>query len=110
MATKLEGNGLFESSRMILPEHREAYNLYMIQKDPRPKPVIDEQEWQQIGQALQDSFNQHVPVTLQLYDPYEDKQATGFVTVINMFTKEIKLRYGDDWDWIKFEDIVSANT
>ncbi|WP_397386306.1 YolD-like family protein [Paenibacillus sp. VCA1] len=57
MAKKLEGNGLFESSRMILPEHREAYNRYMTHKDLRPKPVIDEQEWQQIGQALQDSFN-----------------------------------------------------
>ncbi|WP_160044722.1 YolD-like family protein [Paenibacillus sp. USDA918EY] len=108
MATKLEGNGLFESSRMMLPEHREAYNQYMIHKDPRPKPVIDEQEWQQIGQVLQDSFNQHVRVTLDLYHPYEDKQASGFVTVINVFRQEIKLRYDDDWDWIKFDDIIAA--
>lgn len=41
MAKKLEGNGLFESSRMILPEHREAHNQYMTHKDPRPKPMID---------------------------------------------------------------------
>lgn len=108
MAKKLEGNGLFESSRMILPEHREAYNQYMIHKDPRPKPVIDEQEWQQIGQALQDSFNRHVPVTLELYDPYEDKQATGFVTVINMFRREIKFQQSDDWEWVRFKDILSA--
>ncbi|WP_397386307.1 hypothetical protein [Paenibacillus sp. VCA1] len=47
-------------------------------------------------------------MTLELYDPYEEKQATGFVTVINMFRKEIKLRYDDDWDWIKFDDIIQA--
>lgn len=108
MAKKLEGNGLFESSRMMLPEHREAYNHYMVRKDPRPRPVIDEQEWQQIGQVLQDSFNQHVRVTLELYDPYEEKQATGFVTVINMFRREIKFQQNDDWEWVRFKDILSA--
>jgi len=108
MSSKLEGNGLFESSRMILPEHREAYNHYMTHKDPRLKPIIDEQEWQLIGQMLQDSLKEHLRVTLELYDPYEDKQATGFVTVINKFRKEIKLRNEDDWEWIKFEDIISA--
>ena len=108
MASKLEGNGLFESSRMILPEHREAYNHYMKNKDPRPKPIIDEQEWQLIGQTLQDSLKEHLRVTIELYDPYEDKQVTGFVTVINTFRKEIKLRNEDDWSWINFKDILSA--
>lgn len=108
MAKKLEGNGLFESSRMMLPEHRKAYNRYMTHKDPRPKPVIDEQEWEQIGQILQDSLSQHIRITIELYDPYENKQATGFVTVINTFRREIKLRYDDEWEWNSFKDILSA--
>jgi hypothetical protein len=37
MAKKLEGNGLFESSRLMLPEHREAYNHYMVHKAPQPR-------------------------------------------------------------------------
>ncbi|GIO33141.1 hypothetical protein J2TS6_42820 [Paenibacillus albilobatus] len=108
MASKLEGNGLFESSRMILPEHREAYNQYMLHKDPRPRPIIDEQEWQLIGQTLQESLKEHFRVTIELYDPYKDKQVTGFVTVINTFRKEIKLRDDDDWAWINFKDILSV--
>lgn len=110
MAKKLEGNGLFESSRLMLPEHREAYNRQFLSKDPMPRPVIDEQEWQLIAQALQESFEEHARVDIKLYDPYEDKELSGFVTVINMFRQEIKLRYGDDWDWIKFEDILAAST
>ncbi|BFH63886.1 YolD-like family protein [Paenibacillus azoreducens] len=109
MAKKLEGNGLFESSRLMLPEHREAYSLYMTHKDSRPRPVIDEQEWQEIGQTLMVSLKEHVEVTLTLYDPYEDKQASGFVTVINSFRQEIKLRYDNDWEWIKFDDIIAAS-
>ncbi|MEC0241957.1 YolD-like family protein [Paenibacillus dokdonensis] len=110
MAKKLEGNGLFESSRMMLPEHREAYNRQFVTKNPRPRPVIDEQEWQQIGEALRESFEEHARVDIQLYDPHEEKGLSGFVTVINMYLQEIKLRSGDDWDWIKFEDIISAHT
>ncbi|MDR0271012.1 YolD-like family protein [Paenibacillus sp.] len=110
MAKKLEANGLFESSRMIIPEHREAYLQYMEHKTLRPKPVIDNQEWQLIGQALLESLQQHAKVTITLYDPYEDKQASGFVTVVNTFRKEIKLRHGDNWEWIKFDDILSAQT
>ncbi|MGN7359998.1 YolD-like family protein [Paenibacillus sp. SAF-054] len=110
MAKKLEGNGLFESSRLMLPEHREAYNRQFLTKDPKPKPVIDEQEWQMIGQALQESFEEHARVDIELFDPYEEKKVSGYVTVINNFLGEIKLRYGDDWDWIKFEDIISAST
>lgn len=33
MAGKLQGNGVFEGSRMILPEHREAF----IQRESRKK-------------------------------------------------------------------------
>lgn len=109
MASKLEGNGLFESSRMILPEHKEAYIQYMTHKDEHSKPIIDEQEWQQIGQVLQESFHDHKRVTLKLYDPVEDKEMSGFVTVINTYRKEIKLRYDDEWDWIKLDDILSVS-
>lgn len=109
MSKKLEGNGLFESSRMMLPEHREVYNSYMTHKDKRSKPMIDEQEWQQIGEVLMESLKEHTKVTLTLYDPYEDKQASGFVTVVNTFRREIKLRFEDEWEWIKFDDILSVS-
>lgn len=111
MAKKLDGNGLFESSRLMLPEHREAYNRQFLKKDPKTKPVIDEQEWQMISQALQESFKEHAHVTLSLYDPYGEKELSGFVTVINTFRKEIKLSIAqNEWEWIKLGDIIAAST
>ncbi|WP_373319056.1 MULTISPECIES: YolD-like family protein [Paenibacillus] len=42
--------------------HKDLYHL--------AKPVIDEQEWQLIGQVLQDSFNNHTKVNLSVFDSY----------------------------------------
>jgi len=109
MSKKLTNNGLFDSSRMMLPQHKEEILKHQHELNRRVKPVIDEQEWQLIGGVLSDSFNRHLRVTLELFDPFETKTASGFVTVINTYTKEIKLRHEDDWEWIKFEDILSAN-
>ncbi|MEF3351577.1 YolD-like family protein [Paenibacillus sp. GYB006] len=110
MSKKLSNNGLYESSRMILPEHREAYNEYMSKTDMKLKPIIDEQEWQMIGVALSESLRSHVKVTLTLYEPHEFKELTGLVSVINTYRKEIKFHYDDDWEWISFDKIVSART
>lgn len=110
MSKKLTDNGLFDSSRMMLPQHKEEILRHQHEMNSRTKPVIDEQEWQLIGDVLSASFKQHVRVSLELFDPFETKTASGFVTVINTYTKEIKLREEDDWQWIKFENILSART
>ncbi|MDK8193786.1 YolD-like family protein [Paenibacillus sp. UMB7766-LJ446] len=54
MAGKLDDNGVFEGSRMILPEHRDAYVAHMHELNRKDRPVLDEQEWQLIGERLTD--------------------------------------------------------
>ena len=111
MSKKLTDNGLFDSSRMMLPQHRETILAHQKELNRIMKPVIDEQEWQLIGQMLQDSFNNHVKVTLSIFDPLNTKHLSGFVTVINTFRKEIKLSTDrDEWEWVKFGDIIAAST
>lgn len=110
MSKKLTDNGLFDSSRMMLPQHKEEILKHQHELNRQVKPVIDEQEWQLIGEVLSASFNQHVRVTLELFDPFETKKVSGFVTVINTYRKEIKLCYDDEWEWINFGDIIAATT
>lgn len=52
MGKKLEGNGLWESSRIILPEHKEGYLRLMKDRQRRGKPELDDQEVQLIEQAF----------------------------------------------------------
>ncbi|KAF9142794.1 hypothetical protein BGX30_002162 [Mortierella sp. GBA39] len=97
-------------SRMMLPQHKEEILKHQHELNRNNKPVIDEQEWQLIGEVLSASFNQHVRVTLELFDPFETKTVSGFVTVINTYRKEIKLCHDDEWEWINFGDIIAATT
>ncbi|KOS00825.1 YolD-like family protein, partial [Paenibacillus polymyxa] len=67
MSKKLEGNGLWGSSRIIIPEHKEAYLKLMKDRQRRGKPEIDDQEVQLIEQALIESYNTRQPVTLVVF-------------------------------------------
>lgn len=73
-------------------------------------PPMIENQWQQISDALSDSLRRHVKVTIKLDDPVKDREVRGFVTVINTYLEEIKLREEDEWLWIKFSDILSVHT
>ncbi|SMF88102.1 YolD-like protein [Paenibacillus uliginis N3/975] len=106
---KLEGNGLWESSRMMLPEHKEAIICQQHEECRKGRPILDAQEIELIESALAESYNDHRRITLQLFDEYEDLQLTGIVVMVHKFRREIKLSIEtDEWQWIRIEDIISA--
>lgn len=43
ISKKLEGNGLWESSRMILSEHKERIYQYRVELSKKQRPTLDEQ-------------------------------------------------------------------
>ncbi|WP_025692311.1 YolD-like family protein [Paenibacillus zanthoxyli] len=108
---KLEGNGLWESSRMMLPQHTQRILEHQRETLRREKPVLDAQEWDLIDQALYHSMADHAPVTLTLFDPFVDRQAKGIVMKVDRQLKRIKLRWSeDDWDWVDMSEIIAATT
>ncbi|MDO7908407.1 YolD-like family protein [Paenibacillus sp. JX-17] len=109
MAKKLEGNGFWESSRYVLPEHRDAMQEREQEQLRRGRPVIDEQQLQEIEVALIDSYNQRCEVKLVVFNPFEDEEVTGIVTVVNTYTREVKLFQGNNFRWIKVEEIIKAS-
>lgn len=110
MSGKLFDNGLFESSRMIMPEHREAWLKQQEKALEKERPILDDQEIQLIQSAINDSFHQHIRIRVTEFDPIEDRVYEGIVTVVNMFRKEIKLVFSDgDWKYIYLSDIMSVD-
>lgn len=106
---KLEGNGLWESSRMMLPEHKEAIIHQQIKEGRKVRPILDVQELELIESALAESFHEHRAVTVRLFDKYEDTELTGIVVLIHTFRREIKLATAaGEWEWIRIEDIIST--
>lgn len=110
MRSRLKDNGLYESSRMIMPEHREAWMTQQEQLLEKEKPILDEQELQLIYGLLNDSFHQHIRVRVTVFNPVEDEVYEGIVSVVNTFLKEIKLVFADgDWKYIKLANIMSVS-
>ncbi|MEK5278776.1 YolD-like family protein [Paenibacillus sp. FSL H7-0735] len=107
---KLEGNGLWESSRMIMPEHKIRILDDVLNEETRKKPDLDSQALSEISQVLAQSLEDCSPITLTLFDPIENKSIHGIVMRVDRQLGQIKFRHDDDWDWIKIENVVGANT
>lgn len=106
MSKKLEKNGLWESSRMMLPEHKEAIieqNRAILKKT---KPIIHEEELEIIEKALWDSYRLAITITIVLFDELEDVYRTGRVIKIDPYKRMIKLQGAQDYDFFKMDNIV----
>lgn len=109
MSKKLEGNGLWESSRMMLPQHKEVIVSDDLRHTKRTRPVLDEQEIEWIEHALIRSFRERRKVTLDIFSTYEHVEVTGIVTTIQTMQREVKLAIDiGAWQWIAMKDIVGA--
>ncbi|MDF2716560.1 MAG: YolD-like protein [Paenibacillus sp.] len=107
MSKKLEDNGLWESSRMMLPEHKEriiAETLDFKHKRPR-RPVLDEQEWEEIMRVLMESLGMRVAAHFKLYHEYEDCAAIGIVDKVDPYTRTFII----DGERFKMGDIIGAH-
>lgn len=110
MSKKLMGNGLFDSSRFMLPEHSERIRRHYVEEQRKEKPLLDDQEVQLIEQALVESYNRRTEVTLKLFGPFEDVVLTGVVTVLNSSRREVKLLGADEeYQWIGLDEILEVN-
>lgn len=108
MGKKQEGYGVWESSRMMLPEHKSRIHKDERETLHRGKSVLDGQKLEEIECTLALSLRSHVRVTVVLADSFANKQLNGFVTSIHTHSREIKLQWAEEWKWIQVDDIVEA--
>lgn len=104
MSKKLTGNGLWESSRMILPEFREAYNAKTNELKKRTRPNIDFDEAAEIEQSVADAYNNKSEITIKVYDPFNDREETGVIEKVDRYGRRIYIAN----EWVKFDDIVGV--
>lgn len=110
MGKRLEGNGIYESSRMIMPEHREAMLQQEREQQRRGKPFLDEQAIEEIVRALAESFHEKVQVDLEVFSPFDDEYYSGIVIGINQSEGRVNLLLEDEEKEIPIAEIISANT
>ncbi|CAM4284375.1 hypothetical protein FHS16_002246 [Paenibacillus endophyticus] len=104
MRKKLEGNGLWESSRMMLPEHKVAINELEKASRQRERIELDEQEWEHVARSVTESLQLRQPVTLRLFHPLEELTVIGIIERID----QLKGRFMVDGEWFMMRDIEGA--
>ncbi|MGM0879412.1 MAG: YolD-like family protein [Bacillota bacterium] len=104
MRKKLEGNGLWESSRMMLPEHKAAINEHENALRQRQRVELDEQEWEHVARSVAESLQQRHQITLRLFHPVEELTVIGIVDRVD----QMKGRFMVDGEWFSIKDIEGA--
>ncbi|CAG5078396.1 MAG: YolD-like family protein [Thermobacillus sp.] len=101
-------NLLWESSRMMLPEHKERINGHRESLNRKERPVLDEQEMEELALRIGESLETGRPVTLKLYGEYADREVTGVVTKVDPQAGRIRLRTALGDMWAKMRDVIGA--
>lgn len=108
MSKKLQGNGLWESSRMMLPEHKESYLRLDRERGRRERPELDEQESEEIGKKIQKASETGRLIRLTVYDPFQDIEVIGQVQIIDPYEQRIRLAHDGKKTWVPLKDILTA--
>jgi len=111
MAKKLQGNGMWESSRMMLPEHIRAYVKYTDEDKrggPKKKPVLDDMELEDISRKIYESKANGREIKVTVWGKGEPVR--GVVSRIDTYFKRITLtQYWGDTETVKMDDIVGVD-
>jgi ABC-type uncharacterized transport system substrate-binding protein len=65
-------NLMWESSRMMLPEHKQVLQRHQKELNKKTKPIFDEQQMEVFSRQISDSIRLRMNVKIQLFDPYKD--------------------------------------
>lgn len=108
MSRKLRGNGLWESSRMMLPEHKEAFLQHRSRPLHRP-PQLDEQQRERIGTVLTWSFRQKGTVTVTYRNGGKTQEITGIITQIETDRRKLHIQGDSQNKWLDLDAILDVD-
>ena len=108
MTKKLEGNGLWESSRMLLPEYRARIERQRRENIRLPHPELHQDALEDIAEALKHSLAAERAVRLELHGEYGSVFAEGIVIDASPIGGVLKLRNADGVQRIAYADIIGA--
>ncbi|CAM4251899.1 YolD-like family protein [Paenibacillus tarimensis] len=103
---KLTGNGLWESSRMMLFEHRDSLLDRKAGKKKKRRPELDEQHMEAIAEQISTAYTGGQTLHATLYEEYGERQLSGTVTGVDPLRQRVRL--GDTW--IPVADILEVRT
>lgn len=107
MSKKLQGNGIWESSRMMLPQHKERINEHRTALQKVVKPTLHTDEIEIINQHIALSLSNRELIKVRIFGEYEDREIIGVVKSVVQISLKFKVEIEDGYEWIDFDEVVS---
>lgn len=100
-------NVIWESSSMMLPQHKEASLHRDKQRSKNIKPELTEEEQEELFGCLRASLVNTIEVSVTIYGEFVNKQLTGVITGLDPRQRLAKLEpCKGDWELFKFDDVL----
>lgn len=101
-------NIFWESSRMMLPQHKEQSFEHLGRPERLTKPELTEEEQQEMFEKLKVAKSNTLEVTIKVFGQYEIRYITGIVTGLDQRQRIIKIEADYDWTLIDFHDVIGV--
>jgi hypothetical protein len=108
MSKKLEHNGLWESSRMMLPQHKEAFTAAQQKIAHRQRPIIHDDEYELMVRHIKESYYTKKRVVIELFHETESIYMIGHVHKIDEQSQRIEFSHEDELVWLNIGQITNV--
>ncbi|GAA5417728.1 hypothetical protein Pryu01_02803 [Paraliobacillus ryukyuensis] len=103
-----DSNIMWESSRMMLPEHKEVLRKHHQQQDKREKPIIEEQQLAMFSVDITFAYTQQLPIRIETFDPYQEVCHIGKIKKIDSYQQKVQLTANEEIYWIAIADVLNV--
>ncbi|WP_010497794.1 YolD-like family protein [Paenibacillus elgii] len=107
MSKTLQGNGLWERSRMMLTQHKDEILQTNKEIIKLKMPVLHEDEITIINQNVARSYAHKEALEVLIFGEWGNRKETGAVTSIH-HQKKFKLELDLGYEWIDFSEVLST--
>ncbi|MEK3886882.1 YolD-like family protein [Bacillus sp. FSL K6-3431] len=100
----------WESSRMVLPEHKEQILSHGLDKGRTKKPTLDEDQLQDIDEKIHTAIGFHYIVKFTLWIDGFIKELIGYIHFIDVINRHVRIKdLKDEVHRIDNESIVEVD-
>ncbi|WP_342423129.1 YolD-like family protein [Paenibacillus sp. FSL E2-0178] len=108
MSKKLQGNGIWESSRMMLPQHKERINEHRTALQKIVKPTLHTDEIEIINQNISLSLSNRELIKVKIFGEYEYRDIIGVVKSVSGISNKFKIEIEDGYEFVDFNEVLSV--
>lgn len=109
MSKKLSGNGLWESSRMMLPEHKARIAGHRYEEDNRhTRPTLDQEEQGELARIIAEAMFEGREIVATIFGTYGHRRVVARPTRVDKIRRAVEFNSGGEKEWVAFDDILGA--